>query len=482
MVNLTQSQAELLVRKVIQDRREEDGFTQKISQFEWSSLSVCQKVTDAGNYFVENCCEADAEDLLQNLRPDDFNLEDALRDIERVLNGLMAFKAEKDDGKDDGPAKRENFMPPSKKTHKDIPIAQTAEQSEYASTALNYLYWLIEGDEWTKDFRRNLPFPLTEKQMVDCLLSPLTEVLSFEDFRSLGLCPICTTGRVSLKRENKIAAENLSKAQEPLIRIKNHDYSITTYEFEVEVDRPDGTVALLTITRTGKMETMQYRSNVIDGTWWHPNRSATGDTTPMIWQEVFCDGLLDRIRYPDTPNFNFRFYPGSIGWDVHGYCDTLLENQFYTDFDLALRYLLMFQRSALYEFSASQSSIYVPQWHNSLGGKYRLTIPAWVLPEELADYWRQIRPRGARERSLPSVAYMEIFNFVLDNSVPGSLFKWAELARTWSECQKTTMTRDRLYKVYISVLKALFPGINLRLSQMRFNYSDMLYKIYGRHE
>lgn len=100
-----------------------------------------------------------------------------------------------------------------------------------------------------------------------------------------------------------------------------------------------------------------------------------------------------------------------------------------------------------------------------------LHIPNWMLPEDLAEYWQQVRPQNARERRLPSSSSIEMFRFVIEKTPPGTQPKWSSLVRAWDQGHEIPLTRDKLFKVYHSVLKAFFPHHpskqSLQFSQQR---------------
>ena len=448
---MKQAQAAKLIRQVIQKRRAEEGFTQQISGTQWLSEAVNQKVNSASDYILENLCDAECEELAQVLRPDDLDLEEALHKIECELNRLMTFAPDATVRTKDHTI--EPWLDP-----KQIAVRQSVDQAVYTHAATDYLHWLIEGDDWTKDFRCNIPAGLTEKQMVDFLLSPLTEVLSFSDFRSLGLCPVSTQGRVSLKRQDTSPRVGLTQAQEMLVITGVQSAETTTYEFDVEIDRPNGNTEFLSVTRTGVIRKLKYCSNSPVHCRRNVRDMAGKEEVQWVPKHPFGDSLTDQSRYPGFPYFTFRSFPESVAWEVSGYCEMLVDNDCYHSEDTALRYLLMQERTLELGFSASADSIYVSHAAAILRGRHTLIVPPWILPEELADYWRQVRPKAARQRRLPTVESVELFCFVVNNTLPGTEPKWSSLVRNWNTDGRKALTRDKLYKVYHSVRQALFPS------------------------
>lgn len=248
----------------------------------------------------------------------------------------------------------------------------------------------------------------------------------------------------------------MTKADRELVRRRGKPLETLFTEFAVEVDGPDGTIIPLTIQREGAPQTFGYYSPLVDedeavivkaGGW----KTKEGDIG-------FDKGSLgDRGTYPTFPSFSFTAYRRSIGWETYAIADTIRENEFCDDLGSNLQFLLMRVRVPLLSLHRYSRGTFVPQWRTEMRTSSRVTVPHWMMPEELAEYWRQARPKKARERRMPSAANTELFRFVLYNTPPGSEPPWASLARGWNQLEDESMTRDKLYKVYHSVLEALFP-------------------------
>lgn len=441
--------ARSVIKKAVQARRREDGFRQPVPPEQWAANPTKNKLDIAGNYLLEKCGEAEWEELAQDPYPDDTELEDKLLAVERSLNGMMTFGG----GAILTPERllsKENREP-----DRDL-AAPTATQAYYLQAATDYLYWLLEDWDWVREYRTNIPDEMTEQELVDFLLSPLPQVLSFADFRRLGLCPTTTHGRITITKQWSEPRLKLSMAEQELIRRRKRSSDSLFTEFAVEVDRPDGTIIHLTLQREGEPETFDYNSSLLAedeavlvkaGGW----KTAEG------YIGFDRGGRGDWETYPTFPRFSFTVYRRSVGWETYALADTIRENGFCDDLGASLRFLLRRAMVPLFGAHRYSDGPYIPQWQTEMRHQSHLTVPHWMMPEELAEYWRQTRPKGARERRMPSAGNTELFRFVLENTPPGSEPQWASLARWRSQYSGERVTRDKLYKTYHSVLGALFP-------------------------
>ena len=443
----SQSAAHALIKRVINARREQDGFLKPITVQQWSEESVAKAVA-ASIHLVENCCEAEREELAQDPYPDDNALELGLQAISYALNGLMAFT--------EPLLQRQDISPSTIQAEKVEPLTVMAGQQVQCAAASEYLHWLLEADEIVQRYRAHFPQGLTEQEMVEFLSSPLAQVLSFSDFEQLALSPFATQGEVLSISQRETPRVSVTKAQQEIARTRHEPVATLVSKFLVEVKKPDGTTIRRTIERRGRVKTMGYLSWAIEA-----GPDALAGAGGFRDGDFYCfhtAGLGDRDYYPAFPVFSFSGYPGSICSETFGLMTYLLENDFYPDQSAALRFLLMGVRSSLFKLAGGiADSIFVPAWGGTMGTKSVLYVPNWVLPEELADYWRQVRPAGARERRLPSAVSMQMFRFVLKNTSPGTEPQWSSLVRQWQQETNKAMTRDKLYKTYHSVINALFP-------------------------
>ena len=443
-----------LVKRAIAKRRRQEGFSQPVSSQQWSAAVVRRHLEEASGYLIRNCCEAEWNELAVDPHPEDDGLETALQSINRALNGLMTFPEEPFTSKEPRSAECQ------KEYHE--PNAASAQEATFQA-ATDYLHWLMESDSWLQEYRANLLRALTEQEMVDFLLSPLTQVLSFQDFHDLGLCPLTTQGRVTLIKQWGTPRSALNKGQQELVRRGKASPTTLVSEFAVELDTPEGDTIHLSIQRVGEPDTISYEAlmfaRMLNGDW--GSEAELSECGGFRTEEGFIcfhkGGLGDRESYPTFPRFTFVGYPNSICSETYGLNITLRENEFYADEAAALRFLLMRVSSPLYHVQYYHDSIFVPQWQGFMESKTVLTIPNWILPDDLADYWRHLRPKAARQRGMPSAENVELFRFVLHNTSPGTEPQWAYLARGWSDINGLVLTRDKLFKVYWSVLGALFP-------------------------
>jgi len=441
--------ARSVIKKAVQARRRDDGFLQPVPAGQWLANPVRNRVEIAGNYLLEKCCEAEWEELAQNSYPDDEELEGKLLAVERALNGMMTFGG-------DAALISESLLDKEKQEPDQDPAGPTAAQAYYVQAATDYLYWLLEDWDWVREYRASIPDMMTEQEMVDFLLSPLAQVLSFADFRQLGLCPATTRGRAAITKQWREPAPEVTKASRELARRRGKPLETLFTEFAVEVDGPDGTIIPLTIQREGAPETFEYYSPLLDedeavivkAGGWRTKEGYIGFDT---------GSLGDRETYPTFPSFSFTAYRRSVGGETYAIADTIRENEFCDNLGSNLRFLLMRVRVPLLSLHRYTRGTFVPQWRTEMRTSSHVTVPHWMMPEELAEYWRQARPKKARERRMPSAANMELFRFVLYNTPPGSEPRWAYLARGWGQLGYEGVTRDKLYKVYHSVLGALFP-------------------------
>ena len=452
-----------LIKRAIARRRRQEGFSQPVSSQQWSAASVRRHLEEAGRYLVRNCCEAEWKELAADPHPEDDGLESALQSVSCALNGLMTFPEKPFTSEESRSAERHK-KDHEKEDHE--PSAASAQEANFQA-ATDYLHWLMESDPWLQEYRANVPMALTEQEMVDFLLSPLSQVLSFQDFHDLGLCPLTTRGRVTLVKQWETPRAASNKAQQELVRSDKTSASTLVSEFAVELDTPKGNTIHLSIERLGEPDTISYVAPVFarmlngnwDGNW--ESEADLSESGGFRTQEGLIGfhkgGLGDRESYPTFPRFTFVGYPKSICSETYGLNITLRENEFYAEESAALRFLLMRVSSPLYRVEYYHDSIYVPQWQGFMQTKTVLTVPNWILPDDLADYWRYIRPKSARQRGMPSAESVELFRYVLQSTLPGAEPQWASLARGWSEKYGAVMTRDKLYKIYYSVLYALFP-------------------------
>ncbi len=445
-----------LIKRAIAKRRQQEGFSQPVSSQQWSAAPVRRHLEQASNYLIQNCCEAEWKELAADPHPEDDGLETALLSVSRALNGLMTFSNEPFTS--DGSRSAEHDKEDQEK--QDHETGAVSAQKVNMQAATDYLHWLMESDNWLQEYRANLPRALTEQEMVDFLLSPLTQVLSFQDFHDLGLCPLTTQGRVTLVKQWETPKSALNKAQQELVRRGQLSSNTLFSDFAAELDTPEGDTIHLSIQRVGEPDTISYCARMYDvdlGS--QADIQECGGFQSEDGSVHFPEGgLVDRKSYPTFPFFTFVGYPKSICSETYGLNITLRENEFYSNESAALRFLMMRVNSSLYSVQYYHDSIYVPQWDGFMQTKTVLTVPNWVLPDDLADYWRQIRPKAARQRRLPSAENVELFRFVLCNTSPGTEPQWTWLAHGWSEINGAGLTRDKLFKVYWSVLNALFPG------------------------
>jgi len=435
--------------KGVQARRRDDGFRQSVPTEQWVTNPVRNRVEIASDYLLERCCEAEWEELEQNPYPDDEGLEERLQAVVRALNGTMTF------GGETSPTPESLASKEMQEPEHDS-AAPTAAQAVYLQAANDYLYWLLEDWDWVREYRTNIPTAMTEQEMVDFLLSPLSQVLSFDDFRELGLSPTTTCGRATITKQWREPEPGVTKADRERARRRGRPLEVLFTEFAVEVDGPDGKIIPLTIQRKGAPETFSYYSSLLDED--EEGLAKAGGRKIEGFLRFDQGRLGDREAYPDFPFFSFMAYPQSVGGETNGLANTIRENDFCNHFDSNLRFILMHERRGpLFSLHQSSRGPYVPQWQTWMHTHSHLVVPHWIMPEELADFWRRARPDKARERRMPSAANTELFRFVLYNTPLGSEPQWASLARGGSELSGEGVTRDKLYKVYHSVLRALFP-------------------------
>jgi len=443
-VNAVQS----LVKKAVQTRRCDVGFRQAVPMEQWAANPVRHRLEIATKYLLERCCEAEWEELAQNPYPDDEELEGKLQAVERSLNGMMTFAGET------APAPESSASPERPEPNRDRETLTTT-QAFHRQAATDYLYWLLEEWDWVREYRANLPDAMTEQEMVDFLLAPLSQVLSFEDFRQLGVCPAAARGSVVITKQWRKPKPHVTMAERELARRRDKPLEVLFTEFAVEVNRPEGTSSHLTIQREGTPEIFGYDSPLLDED--EETLAKAGGWMKEGYIGFDPGGLGDRDFYPDFPHFTFTAYPKSVAGETYALMDTLRENEFCNDLSANLRFLLMRVRVPLFSLQQYSRGTFVPQWRAEMRTQSQVTVPHWIMPEELADYWRQVRPQKARERRLPSTENTQLFRFVLLNTPPGSEPRWASLARGWNELSGEYVTRDKLYKTYHSVRDALFP-------------------------
>ena len=438
-----------VIKKAVQARRWDEGFRQPVPTEQWAANPVRDRLDIAVSHLLGRCGEAEWEELAQDLYPDDEELEGKLLAMERALNGMMTFAVET------APPSG-SLSPQGRQEPEEDAAAPTATQAFYLQAATDYLYWLLEDWDWVREYRANLPDAMTEQEMVDFLLSPLSQVLSFADFERLGLCPATTRGRIAITRQWQAPPLERAEAGQKAERGTNVSDDVLFTEFAVEVDRPDGTIIHLTIQREDAPENFGYYSPLFD-----EDEAAIVKAGGWITKEGYIGfdqgSLGDRGTYPNFPSFFFTAYRRSVGWETYALADTIRENGFCGNMDSNLRFLLMRVRVPLLSLHRYSRGTFVPQWRTEMQTNSNVTVPHWMMPEELAEYWRQVRPKNARERRMPSAANTELFRFVLYNTPPGSEPPWASLARGWNQLEDESITRDKLYKVYHSVLEALFP-------------------------
>ena len=438
---------------MIHKRRREEGFCQPVSSQQWAATSVRRHLEEASCCLIQNCCDAEWKELAADPHPEDDDLEGALQSISRALNGLMTFSEEVSIHSEE-PLSLERQEPDHK------PAAVPAQDAN-SQAATDYVHWLMEADPWLQEYRANIPRALTEKEMVDFLLSPLSQVLSFQDFHDVGLCPLTTQGRVTLIKQWETPKSAPNEAEQEFIRRGKVSLNTLISEFAVELDTPDGDTIPLSIRRFGEPSVISYGSWLFDamlsGDWEKLTQAGGFRTEGGII--CFHEGSLgDRDSYPTFPQFTFTGYPKSICSEAYALNITLRENELYARESAALRFLLMRVSSPSYGVQYYRDSIFAPQWQGSMETRTVLTIPNWLLPDDLANYWRQVRPKAARQRRLPSAENVELFRYVLQNTSPGTEPQWASLACLWSDRNGIVLTRDKLFKVYQSVRDALFPG------------------------
>ena len=447
--------SESLVKRVVQVRRLESGFQQAIPAESWAAAAVQRALRQAAEYLTMQCCQADRELLSAESHPDDDDLEAALQAVERALNSLMTF------GVPTPAPEREEKL---KEEYRPISGNAQAEhiaagQEAYPEIAATYLRWLLDRDSWIGGFRNRFPQSLTEKELIDFLRSPLSQVLSFKDFDEIGLCPLTTTGRVlSEQRTPDGVPVPGSEAAKSLEKTRQFEETWVLQEFIVEMDCPDGTTVCHTVQRIGKPGQMRYRVAGLDWWWQNVDTMADAKAVEWIWGK-FAPGvaLAERSLYPNFPHIHLEGVCGSITYEAYAICSTLRDNNFYSDMNEALRYLFMEAIFPSTQFQCYRDALFVQEQQTTITGSYHLTVPPWALPEEVADYWRRVRPIMARERRLPTAEHLSLFLFVLRNTSVGSEPRWAELARLWGREQGQSMTRDRLHRTFARVRDALFP-------------------------
>ena len=440
--------AQLCIKKTINARRRKQGFSRPVTSQQWSAPIVEKALNRSCLLLISNCCPAEWEDFAKNHYTEDDELDSALQLTEYAINGLMTFA-------DETPAPRQYSDPENGEAAKE-PLDYTAAQNISYVAASEYINYILEADDWVRDYRMNFTKMLTEQEMVDFLQSPLSQVLSFSDFRQFNLCPVTTRGRVTLIGEQEVPRTFSTMARRERAQYLHESLNEIAYQFVVELDRPAGAIACMTVERRGDPNTVPYYS-------WALEKSAeelekVGGFREGGFIKFRPGGLGDRDFYPTFPNFVFSGYPGSVVDETYRLCTTIRENDFYAHESSVLRFMLMGVHASLFDqLYAGSDSIFVPKWGSFFSTRTVLNVPNWMLPEDLADYWRSVRPRKARDRRLPSSASMQMFRFVLKNTLPLTEPQWASLARQWHQETNDVMTRDKMYKTYHSVVSALFP-------------------------
>ena len=311
---------------------------------------------------------------------------------------------------------------------------------DLADAAARFLQWHMDRDGYVSWFRHSFSKGqlMNESECWDILTNSVLQLLSFVDFEEVGILP----------------SEMMGKLLSGELDIKNN-----MIQGEVEFNLPDGSV----IRKTYKKEYI-----------------------PAGPEEVWAQTLYSRVSYrhpyyspacSEIPYYKERGISKgltSVSTSVISEASStanVLSDAYRIDFWDAIRFLLtgippslkpISAREIRYKptrttYSSDDEDIMVDLELFNSAGPISLTFQPWLMPEEVADYWRGIRSKAARKRKMPSEEYLAIFRFVLDNT-PDRRPRWTLLAKQWGDIQGNECNSDTLRKVFNVVRAALFPS------------------------
>ena len=317
---------------------------------------------------------------------------------------------------------------------------------------------------------------LDEKEAWKCLVSPLWQVLSLEDFQDLGLNPITAVGELAEPLESVNPSESplFAKVSQAVGNTALPDRIIF---IGVEIAGGNGSV----IPKTYERDAGSYACIA-------PPTGAWGAfAQPLFLVNPQCEGPLNipseakmMLRQEEggrdaaAPHYVEGFVrgsarTGSVCGDAITACAALQAN-FCIDAWDALRFLLtgiapsvLPGRMQIYDYEVSCPVMTrMPDIEGkaplfSADGPVALLLQPWVSPEMVYHFWRWHLGVGSRGMS-PLRKNLELFRFVLAETSSDRTFGWTRLSKRWNREQNTQMTPSDFRKAFTRVEADLFPN------------------------
>lgn len=477
------AEASQKVKQLVQGRHWQRGFKGNIPSYVWEDTVLSHLLETTAQYSADNFCkdvysEPEWERWIACGEADDELLEDKLQVIEERLNGFLSF---------DTQASKQQAEPGAFHTETDKKTSPKHEQqrlieddvTEYCNgrrpgappeshrrveAIRHYVEWKMEGDSLVQEFRKNLALTayLWENEAIDFLSAPLTRVLSFRDFRDLGLSPTTARGKIISTRKLRDTIDATTYGWYQSLELEFTDGPV--YEIVLEIEMPDGTKKRHTVQRSGKPDQIIYKAAGVDPVAerknWHSYLHVPGYQWYAFMRDQ--DAPVDEKRYPGFSHIRLTGYYDSVFQETLEVCITLENRELFPDWGSALRYLLTPIRSLRAPFQHRRDFYHFADGYAPLPRSIHLTLEATATPEEVSEYWRKVRSPQARKRGQPSARSLELFRFVLANTPPGTKLgppngevQWERLVADWRRTRKESLRRDTLARTFASVLAAL---------------------------
>lgn len=405
-------------------------------------------------------------------------LEDSMTALASVLRKVSAAKltfSPPDHGEGShawlsgGPHQRRSELAVAKTSNRFSALPALTRYDAGSRALADYMTWHWQNEGIVDYYRDQICGGqyLTRDQAWRFLTSPLPKVLTEQDYQSLGLCPVRTTGRLRskfLRLDGPIFETHVWKIdpRTEAVTAKQDDISNPNRPYQIEVNLPSGKKRRHFLKRFDVIRSEKhficvchkysiprpYRvSDTKERERFAPLKPVPYFTESARYVEGFSSSIIGEMIA------RAELLCGKYQVTIWEMLEAMLTGQF-----LPLPAVELFawpnELERFDTFDKSRGKITSSRC--TAQGPATLTVQPWVTPEALADVWREFRKKASTYS--PSEKQADALHFVLSHTESGAEFEWDKLAKSWEKELGELMTRGQLYKQFQRARAAVLPS------------------------
>ncbi len=336
---------------------------------------------------------------------------------------------------------------PQKEVVKQLPIEAQEKHIGLAAAASKFLAWHMEQDGHVQRFREAFSEGrlLGEQECWECLTASMLATMSFNDFEEMGILPVNAVGHLVENSGLIYPESNGGQKVQAEFEMLLPDGGTVTKKVDKDYE-PNGPEEVLAQTLYSRVSYRPSSTGLIPANVPYYQRRGSDRRVESLCYSVISEAL-------STADFLSDAYRIDL-WDALRFLLTGIAPDLEPVTGREVQYTPI---RATYN-GAEEDVIWDGERFRA-AGPMGLMVQPWVMPEELAQYWRDKRAEGARKRAMPPQKDIDLFQFVLDNAAPGpeSKQRWQKLSNRLQTEQGIKCTGSKLQKVFQRVGKALFP-------------------------